>query len=89
MRYSVTTTRKAERQLLKLPYQMQLRITAGIQGLADSETWGDVRRLVNHKYDYRLRIGNYRVLFNLTATGNVAIGEISVEEIKKRDEHTY
>ena len=48
-----------------------------------------MRRLVNHKYDYRLRIGNYRVLFKLTATGAVTIGEISVEEIKKRDEHTY
>ena len=89
MKYNVTTTRKAERQLLKLPVQMQLRITAGIRGLADSETWGDVRRLVNHKYGYRLRVGNYRVLFDLTENGALAIGDISVEEVKKRDEHTY
>jgi len=89
MIYHVTTKRKAERQLKRLPYQMQLRIMDGIIKLSNSSTWGDVRRLVNHQYDYRLRIGNYRVLFNLTEGGTLEIGEISVEEIKKRDDRTY
>ena len=47
-----------------------------------------MRKLVNHQYDYRLRVGDYRVLFNLL-DGNVEIGNIEVEEVKKRDEHTY
>ena len=49
-----------------------------------------MRNLVNHKYGYRLRVGDYRVLFNLTEDSAVLeIGDISVEEIKKRDDNTY
>lgn len=67
-----------------------MRVFAGIQNFKDSETWGDVRKLVNHIYDYRLRVGRYRVLSNLTEDAdNLEIGDISVEEIKKRDEGTY
>lgn len=88
MRYNVTVTNKATRQIVRLQPQMQVRVVQGINNLADSTTWGDVRKLVNHQYDYRLRVGDYRVLFNLL-DGNVEIGNIEVEEVKKRDEHTY
>jgi len=40
---------------------------------------------VNHEYTHRLRVGNWRVLFN--AFDEVSI--VSVEEVKKRDEQTY
>lgn len=43
------------------------------------------RALVNHHYGYRLRVGNYRILFDWD--GSVKI--VSIEEVKKRDEHTY
>ena len=89
MRYDITITRKALKQAMKIQEQDRTRIFAGIRNLADSETWGDVRKLVNHEYGYRLRVGNYRVLFNATADMTVEVNDISVEEIKRRDDRTY
>jgi mRNA-degrading endonuclease RelE of RelBE toxin-antitoxin system len=39
----------------------------------------------NREYDYRLRVGNYRVLFNWD--GEIKVDES--EEVKKRDECMY
>ena len=44
-----------------------------------------VKRFSAHRYDYRLRIGQYRVLFNYDGTVRI----VSIEEVKKRDERTY
>ena len=90
MKYNVTIKNRALKQAERIPMDNRVRIFTGIQKLKDSDTWGDVRKLVNHAYDYRLRVGNYRVLFNLTEnTEDIEIGDISVEEIKKRDDNTY
>lgn len=45
----------------------------------------NVKALSNHLYQYRLRVGDYRVFFNFD--GVVSI--VSIEEVKKRDERTY
>jgi mRNA interferase RelE/StbE len=45
-----------------------------------------VKTLINHAYGYRLRVGNYRVLFDFEG-GAVCI--VSIEEVRRRDEHTY
>jgi len=45
----------------------------------------NISGLKNHRYDYRLRVGRYRVLFNYA---NV-IKIIEIQEVKKRDERTY
>lgn len=37
------------------------------------------------QYDYRLRVGRYRVLFNCEEEIKI----IRIEEVKKRDERTY
>ena len=52
---------------------------AGLKGKTN------IKKLTNHQYDYRLRVGNYRVLFNV----HECIEIISIEEVKKRDERTY
>jgi mRNA-degrading endonuclease RelE of RelBE toxin-antitoxin system len=44
-----------------------------------------VKALVGHDYAYRLRVGNYRVMFNWDG----AIKVVSIQEVKKRDERTY
>ncbi len=89
MKYRITVKKKALKQVNEIPLPMRQRIFAGIRKLEDSETWGDVRKLVNHKYDYRLRIGNYRVLFDTANDMTLEINDISVEEVKKRDDRTY
>lgn len=89
MKYHVEITRKALKQLKKIQRQQQVKIFAAMAKLKDSETWGDVKPLKNYEYDYRLRVGNYRILFNATNDETIEINEISVEEIRKRDDRTY
>lgn len=43
-----------------------------------------VKSLTNHEYGYRLRVGNYRVLFDWP--GEIEI--IEIQEVRKRDERT-
>jgi mRNA-degrading endonuclease RelE of RelBE toxin-antitoxin system len=45
----------------------------------------DIKALENHRNDYRLRVGNYRILFDFDSEIRI----ISIEEVKKRDERTY
>ena len=89
MLYHISVTRKAVKQLVKIPNEHRSRIFGAIRLLGDSETWRDVRHLVNHKYGYRLRVGRYRVLFDATDDLNIEINEIIIEEVVKRDERTY
>ena len=45
----------------------------------------DITELKNHRYDYRLRVGRYRVLFDHANVVKI----IKIQEVKKRDERTY
>lgn len=45
----------------------------------------NVKALTKHEYQYRLRVGNYRVFFNFDGVVHI----VSIEEVKKRDERTY
>lgn len=87
MTYKIEFTKRAVKQLKDIPPEQAKRIMAAIRKLADSSTWGDVRMLVNHLYQYRLRVGDYRVLFDVTKENAVDI--VLIEEIKKRNEGTY
>lgn len=89
MKYKVEWKRKAFKQLAKVQRQQQSKIQDAVTKLENSETWGDIRKLVNHEYDYRLRVGDYRVLFNATNDETIEINDVSIEEVKKRDDRTY
>ena len=45
----------------------------------------DITKLRKHRYDYRLRFGRYRVLFN----HDNYIKIVGIQEVKKRNERTY
>lgn len=45
----------------------------------------NVKALVAHEFGYRLRVGNYRVLFDWD--GDIRVVEI--QEVRKRNERTY
>jgi mRNA-degrading endonuclease RelE of RelBE toxin-antitoxin system len=78
-------TQKASRQLRKLPSEGQRDIVDAVETLRD---WPLVRqvRALEGQPGYRLRVGRYRILFTIH-DGVPRI--IRVEEVKKRDEHTY
>ena len=46
----------------------------------------NVVKLSNHDYGYRLRVGDYRVLFDVI---DDAVCIVLIEEVRKRDERTY
>ncbi|WP_439241286.1 type II toxin-antitoxin system RelE family toxin [Lonepinella sp. BR2474] len=46
----------------------------------------DIKKLQNRS-DYRLRVGNYRVIFEIDTQGNPII--ITINQVEKRDERTY
>ncbi len=81
----INWTRKAVKQLLRLHTQHQVHIRDAITELKRMPDVTNVKALANHARGYRLRVGNYRVLFDWDGTIQV----VSIQEVKKRDERTY
>lgn len=77
---------KAMKQLKKVGDRaVQERILTATRGLADFPYCPNVKRLTNHEYSHRLRVGDWRIMFNIFEEISIA----SIEEVKKRDESTY
>jgi mRNA-degrading endonuclease RelE of RelBE toxin-antitoxin system len=81
----IAWTRKAVKQLLKLHTKHQVHIRDAVSKLESMPDVAQVKSLISHSYGYRLRVGDYRVLFDWD--GGVRI--VSVQEVRKRDERTY
>jgi mRNA interferase RelE/StbE len=77
---------KALRQLRKIDAHAGKQIRVAVnEELVDLSIARNVLALTNHEYEYRLRVGNYRVFFNFDG----AVRIVNIEEVKKRDERTY
>jgi mRNA interferase RelE/StbE len=77
---------KALRQLRKIDAHAGKQIRTAVSSeLVDLASARNVKALTNHKYGYRLRVGNYRVFFEFDG----AVRIVSIEEVRKRDERTY
>lgn len=81
----VEITRKAAKQLRKLQSKDSKLIIDECYKLSEMPHCINVKVLVNHGYQYRLRVGNFRVFFNFDG----AVQIVSIKEVKKRDERTY
>lgn len=79
-------TLKAFKQLRKVAKDRQKTIVAAVSSLDRWPETANVKKLTNHNYPYRLRVGHYRVFFSVRQ-GEVTI--IRIEEVKKRDNRTY
>ena len=64
MKYSIEFKPKAIKDFRSLPKQIQDKIFEKIQ-LMENDLAGDVKKLTNFTPEYRLRVGNYRVLFEI------------------------
>jgi len=83
--YEVLWEKNAFKQLLAIRHDHRKPITDAAARLQKWLACTGVKRLAGHQYVYRLRVGRYRVLFDVEA----AVRIIRIEEVKKRDEHTY
>ena len=62
MKYQVQFNPKAVKDFKKLPPDIKTRVSSKIAMMQDN-LQGDIKKLTNFKPQYRLRVGNYRVLF--------------------------
>ena len=76
---------RAVRQLLRFERRDQRRIHKAVAKLSGFPATANVRHLANDDPPYRLRAGNHRVLFSFDGVQRL----ISIEDVRKRDEHTY
>ncbi len=81
---TVNISKKARKQIAKLPNHVAAAIFTAAKTLKD---WPDCKNVKSLKgrQDYRLRVGNYRVFFEV----ETATKTIFIMEVKKRDERTY
>lgn len=64
MKYNVQFKPRAVKEITRLSSRMQLAILNDIEVMSDDLT-GDVKRLTHFTPEYRLRVGDYRVLFEI------------------------
>ena len=64
MIYDVQLKPRAVKDIEKISSRMQVKVIKGIEMLGNNLT-GDVKRLTNYTPEYRLRVGDYRVLFEI------------------------
>ncbi|WP_025131162.1 type II toxin-antitoxin system RelE/ParE family toxin [Pseudomonas sp. PH1b] len=83
--HEILWSRKAVKQLLRLHPEHQVQVRDAIALLADMPANGNVKALSGHTYAYRLRVGQYRVLFDWDGSSISSVFERS----KKRDEGIY
>jgi len=77
---------KALKQIRKVPAKIKKAIIAAVEDLPTTDGWRNVKRLTDHKYMYRLRVGCFRVFFDLEQN---EMKIYLIQEVKKRDERTY
>ncbi|MEJ2589378.1 MAG: type II toxin-antitoxin system RelE/ParE family toxin [Deltaproteobacteria bacterium] len=78
---------RARKQMKRIPEHYREAVHESIDKLVEFPRCEqlDIIELKNHKYDYRLRVGRYRVLFDYSKIVKI----IKIQEVKKRDERTY
>lgn len=78
MKYEIVFKPRAIKDLQSLSKQTQEKILSRIQ-LMENDLREDVKKLTNFTPEYRLRVGNYRVLFEIENN------TIVIYRIKSRD----
>lgn len=63
--YKLIYHKSAVKFIAKLDKTSQERIATGLKGLLSSPAEGDIKRLKGYTDLYRLRIGSFRVIFNI------------------------
>jgi len=76
---------KSLKQLRKIDRQDNTNIRRSVNELMAMPHCQNINALKNHTNGYRLRVGRYRVLFDWQEIVKI----VEIQEVRKRDEHTY
>ena len=74
MKYEIEIRKRAEKDLSKIPKSDAQKIADAIFALEDGLV-GDIKKLTNFSPEYRLRIGDWRILFE-TSKAKITIFRI-------------
>ncbi len=64
MKYRIAFKPRAVKDIKAISDRLRDRIVARIEGMSD-DLFGDVKRLTHSTPEYRLRVGEYRILFEI------------------------
>ncbi len=65
MSYQVIIPKPVQKQLWELPTKVRARLLAEIKLLADNPRPDGVKKLREYKNMYRIRVGSYRVIYEI------------------------
>ena len=65
--YKIEWKNSAYKELQKLPRPMITRVVAAVSALANEPFPHGVKKLVGSEFSYRIRIGDYRVVYEVFA----------------------
>ena len=84
--YDIDWRAKAYKQLYKIrSQQVREGIYDAVETLRSWPVCQNVKALTSHEYGYRMRVGDWRILFDVKDRIRI----ITIQEVKKRDERTY
>ena len=63
--YRVVVERAAEKDLRRLPLDVRFRVANALRSLANDPRPVRSRKLAGTKHDWRIRVGDYRVIYEI------------------------
>ena len=84
MPYRVDLAPAAQRDLRRLPREVQARLATPIQALAENPRPAGVRKLRGEEWAWRIRVGPYRVIYDIHDDRALAV----ILKIARRSETT-
>lgn len=85
MTWNVTITGPAQKDFAKLPPKEQARVKAALISMESDPFKGDLKRLKGRPSAWRRRVGNYRIIYDLSFEKR----EIVINGILRRTTSTY
>ncbi len=73
--FTLSFSKKFVKQFVKLDKNVRVLITKKLKLLKNGyKDNPNVKKLVSHKFEYRLRVGDYRILFNVEKNRIILLG---------------
>lgn len=73
MSYSIIISKSVQKQINNLPSQIRNRVIEKIQNLAQEPRPSDVVKLKSSDREYRIRIGDYRVRYEIDDSNQIIL----------------
>ena len=80
--YRVVVERSAEKDLRRLPFRVRSTIADALRDLANHPRPAGCRKLSGTKHDWRIRVGDYRVIYEIADAAAV----VRIYRIRHRKE---